>query len=129
MTEIIWHQLPSDLSLLIGGYVGTDRIKPCVKAIGPINWDWLSKNPSAIELLMANPDKINWYWLSKNSSAIRLLKANPDKINWSYLSQNPSAIDLLESNKDKIHTRTIWANPAIFEPEADYFALLMQVRF
>jgi hypothetical protein len=58
-----------------------------------------------------------------------LLLANPNKINWYSLSQNPSAIDLLEANKYKINTQTIWANPAIFEPEVDHFALLMQVRF
>ena len=62
-----------------------------------------------------------------------LLLANPNKINWYSLSQNPSAIDLLEANKykiiNKINKQTIWANPAIFEPEADHYALLMQVRF
>jgi hypothetical protein len=64
-----------------------------------------------------------------NTSAIDLLRVNPDKINWHCLSQNPTAIDLLKSNPDKIDSHCIWANPAIFEPKADYYELLMQVRF
>jgi hypothetical protein len=60
MADIIWHQLPKDLCNLICGYVGNDRIKPWVKALGPINYRWLSINPSAMDLLMANPDKIDY---------------------------------------------------------------------
>ena len=53
-----------------------------------INWDMLSLNPCAIELLKEHPDKINWTQLSRNScaEAIELLKDNLDKINWEYLS-------------------------------------------
>jgi len=40
-----------------------------------INWIYLSRNPNAIELLKANPDKIYWYRLSLNPNAIELLKA------------------------------------------------------
>ena len=103
----IWHELPSDLSKLICAYVGTDRIKPWVKALGPIYWDWLSMNSSAIDLLKANLDKINWDWLSTNPAALNLIESNFDKIDWNWLS----------------------SNPAIFEPEADHFTLLMQVIF
>ena len=31
-----------------------------------LNWDNLSRNPNAIDLLQANPDKINWDYLSEN---------------------------------------------------------------
>ena len=33
-----------------------------------LNWDCLSRNINAIQLLRENPDKINWYNLSKNPS-------------------------------------------------------------
>jgi hypothetical protein len=55
-----------------------------------INWNYLSKNPNAIELLKKNKDKINWVELSTNPNAMSLLKANKDKINWYYISRNPS---------------------------------------
>jgi hypothetical protein len=75
--------------------------------IEKLDWRWLSANPNAIELLMANPDKINWdrasmnldtsYPIARsaNPNAIELLMANPDKINWGVLSRNPSAMELL----------------------------------
>ena len=107
MTDIIWHQLPKDLSRLICAYVGTDRIKPWVKALGPISWTWLSEN----------------------SSAMYLIQSNLDKIDWNQLSKNHAGIDLLEANKDKVNRCLIWSNPAIFEPRADHFTLLMQVKF
>ena len=43
-------------------------------------------------------DKIDWEWLSENPNAIDLLEKNMDKINWQSLSLNPNAIDLLEMN-------------------------------
>ena len=39
-----------------------------------INWNYLSLNPNAIELLKENKDKINWNNLSSNPNAIGLLK-------------------------------------------------------
>ena len=45
----------------------------------------LSKNPAAIHLLQANPDKIYWYNLPRNPAAIHLLQANLDKIDWEML--------------------------------------------
>ena len=35
--------------------------------IEKLNWNMLSLNPNAIELLEQNEDKINWYVLSYNS--------------------------------------------------------------
>ena len=125
----IWHELSSDVAKLICQYVGNDRIKPWVKALESIDYYWLSENPSAMHLLEANQDKIDWYQLSANPSALALLEANPNKIDWYKLSVNPSAIHLLEANQDKINKNMIWCNPTIFEPYADHFALLMQVRF
>ena len=67
------------------------QLKPLYKLLDWIdikNLDWmgLTRNPNAIDLLEANPDKIDWYWLSRNPNAIHLLEANPDKINWCSLS-------------------------------------------
>ena len=50
--------------------------------IEKLDWNYLSSDPNAIELLEANPDKINWYYLSSNPNAIELLEANLDKIFW-----------------------------------------------
>jgi hypothetical protein len=47
-----------------------------------INWEGLSENPNAIELLKKNKRKIDWELLSTNPSAIELLKAEPEKIKW-----------------------------------------------
>ena len=57
---------------------------------GKINWNGLSLNPNAIELLKENKNKINWTYLSKNPNAIELLKKNKNKINWNYFSRNPN---------------------------------------
>ena len=70
--------------------------------IDKLDWNNLSLNPNAIDLLEKNFDKINWYMLSANPNAIHLLEQNQDKINWSSLSFNPNAIHLLEQNIDKI---------------------------
>ena len=43
--------------------------------IQKLDWDLLSKNPNAIELLEANPDKINWYYLSKKSKCYSFIKS------------------------------------------------------
>ena len=37
-----------------------------------------------------NLDKIGWWYLSSNPSAIELLEANPDKIHWDNIWKNPS---------------------------------------
>ncbi len=47
-------------------------------------------------------NKLNWEHLSINPNAIELLKENQDKINWDYLSENPNAIELLKKIKIKL---------------------------
>lgn len=76
-------------------------------------WFWLSANPSAIEFLEHNPNKINWSGLSRNPKAIHLLDANPSKIDWEQLCINPAAIHLIENNKNNINWQsyTIYDNP------------------
>lgn len=82
-----------------------------------INWELLSRNSGAMELLEANLDKVKWAHLAynPNSSAIELLKANPSRIYWYGLSTNSFAIELLEANPGSINWDTIWENPGIFE--------------
>jgi hypothetical protein len=58
-----------------------------------------------------------------------LIKKYIGQIKWVFVSQNPSAIDILEANQNKVCNIAIWENSAIFEPEADHYALLMQVKF
>ena len=67
-----------------------------------INWGLLSFNPNAIQLFKENPDKIHWAIISKNPNAIELLKENPDKINWTMISTNINAIELIKQNLDNI---------------------------
>ena len=71
-----------------------------------INLDCLSENtaPEAIELLLANRNKIDWSELSGNPEAIETLLVNQDQIDFDYLSRNtaPRAIELLRENLDKL---------------------------
>lgn len=65
-------------------------------------WFSISKNPSLINIIERNLDKIDWYSLSENSNAIKLLEKNIDKIDWYQIALNPNAIDIIEQNLDKI---------------------------
>lgn len=82
-----------------------------------INWNYLSRNPAAIDLLKQNPDKIDWDGLSMNTHpfAIALLKMNPEKIKWILLSGNIAAIELLKQNPDKIDWRFLSKNTAAMD--------------
>ncbi len=67
--------LPFDVIRLIASY----RVKPKMKLLDwilldKINWDKISSNPNAIDLLEKNMDKIDWLDLSINPNAIHLLK-------------------------------------------------------
>lgn len=76
-------------------------------------WWGLSKNPHAVNLLKANPERINWNSLSANPNpdVIPLLEQNPEKINWIELTKNPGAIPFLKKNMDKIKWTWISGNP------------------
>ena len=45
-------------------------------------------NPSAIQIIEANPDKIKWEQLCVNENALHILEKNQDKIVWKFLSLN-----------------------------------------
>ena len=77
-----------------------------------IDWNILSCNPNAIDLLETqikkDIDSISWYLLAENPEAIGILKKYSEKIIWNVLSSNPNAIDLLrekwEEEKHLIRT-------------------------
>ena len=83
-----------------------------------INWEELSKNPYAIDILTSpeNYDHIDWKGLSSNPSpkAIEflLLDRNIDHIKWREFSSNPcdSAIKFLKANQDYIDWGGLSAN-------------------
>jgi hypothetical protein len=91
-----------------------------------IDWEKLSRNSKAIEILKANRSKIDWCALSSNTSteAIKLLEEemeinpqNRDCINWHNLSGNPNkrAVALLKANPQKIKWSMLSGNT---NPEA-----------
>ena len=57
------------------------------KNLDKLDWNNLSLNPNAIDLLEKNLDKINWLFLSKNLNAIHFLEKNLDKIYWDFYHQ------------------------------------------
>ena len=59
--------------------------------------------------------------LSMNPSALDLLSKNLDKVHWPHLSINPSAVNILSHNIDKINMFNLLHNPNIFE--IDYTAI------
>ena len=68
-----------------------------------IDWEFLLLNPNSISILEKNTNKINWDILSNTKNFINLLEKNTDKINWNRLSKNKYAINILEKNIDKIN--------------------------
>jgi len=82
-----------------------------------INWNKLSVNPDAIEIIKfaLNEEnklkdeaqnvkqflKVSWFSLCSNTNAIDLLTANKDKIDWEILSSNPKAIKLIIKKIDE----------------------------
>ena len=91
---------------------------PSIGSKRQLNWEELSKNPYAIEILTSpeNYDYINWKSLSSNPSpeAIKflLLDKNIDFIKWLEFSRNPcdAAIQFLKDNPDYIDWGGLSAN-------------------
>ena len=63
--------IPFDLLYMVASYI----VKPRMKLL-----DWIPE------------DKLDWEYLSKNSNAIQLLEKHLDKIVWDYLSGNPNLL-------------------------------------
>jgi hypothetical protein len=106
---ILWHII--DDTGLSNNPEGVDLLEKVIIPSYPDlgNWNSLSSNPSAIELLKNYSDRVNWAYLSANPKAGKLLKQNFEQsqgkdIDWRLLSKNSSAeaIEMLEKNQDKI---------------------------
>lgn len=73
-----------------------------------INWSFLSRNtnPNVINILNKNINKIDWKSFSRNKNALYILKQHKNKIDWSSLAENsnPKAIDLFYDNVLNIYT-------------------------
>jgi hypothetical protein len=111
------HLLPEDiLEKIVEKYKTTFKTKYVLKDwvlelddedygvyLDDIDWESLSSNPNAIDLLQKYSHKINWSWLSGNTNprAIEMLKTHSDLIDWRVLSANPAAIDMLKSKIEK----------------------------
>jgi hypothetical protein len=73
-------------------------------------WSFLANNKYYIDLLLQIPPemmwmishRINWQSLSSNPNAIELLEKNQDYINWYTICYNRSAKFLINKNKNKI---------------------------
>ena len=82
-------ELPLDICNMIADYLPKYVLHDWID-VNKLNWDMLSENANAIELLKENQDKINWSMLSSNPAAMQILKENPNKIYWPMLSTNPA---------------------------------------
>ena len=104
--------------------------------IDKLDWDELSKNEGAIELLLEFPERINWDLVIMNKNKKKLYKKCPEKINWKNekydelkdfidfidlykinwieLSFIPEAIHILEKNIDKVNLLALSKNPKGF---------------
>ena len=90
-----------------------------------LDWESLTINPNAIQLLKENEDKIDWFSLSGNQNATEILEKkdfhyiidNELDFCWSELCLNLDAITLLEKNKDLdiIDWKTLSLNPNAIE--------------
>ena len=118
--------LPEDiLEKIVNKYKTIFKLKYKLKDWIPpekLDWDWLSANPNAIDLLNANPDNIKWKMLVENTNprAIELIKENRDNIDWMInwrrsLSRNPAAIDMLKAHPNDIDWKMLSSNPAAID--------------
>jgi hypothetical protein len=81
-----------------------------------IDWKIISQNtcPLIIEFITDNFYElyhlIDFEWLSANPSAVNLLEQHPEIIDWCFLTENKNAYQLIKNNMDKIDMRSIFAN-------------------
>ena len=77
-----------------------------------IDWEALSANPAAIELLEQNLDRVNWETLSTNPAAIKILEQNPSYIDWLRLAtnKNPNAFRLMHKYPEKVPVDSLVMN-------------------
>ncbi len=71
---------PSCIANIIAEYAKEKQLSKWIDM--EMNWEFLSSNPAAMDLLKNNINKICWWQLSNNPAAINLLESNLDKIIW-----------------------------------------------
>lgn len=79
-----------------------------------IRWKYLSCNPSSLYLLERDWEHIDWEMFSLNHNAIYWLQQYPERICWRQCSQNEGAVSLLLSNVEQIDWLTLSANKKCF---------------
>jgi hypothetical protein len=93
-------------SKTLDAYLHAGQIHDYLCKIGmlSVNLRCLSTNPRAIPFLERHMDLIEWDGLSSNHEAIDILERFQEKINYEYLTlnQNPRAMSILREHKDKI---------------------------
>lgn len=82
-----------------------------------LDWDELSRNPTAVSFLKKNKDNINWAYacMNKSKEMIEFLFENKEKINWVFLSGNPSAVYKLKDNLNKVDLMLLNTNTNAIE--------------
>jgi hypothetical protein len=82
-------------------------------------------NPKAVHLIKSH--LYNWNFLSKNEGAVDILRANPEMIVWRIVASNRNLVRLLwDDFKDKIMREgkgRSWQHPEMFVPVVDYQAI------
>jgi hypothetical protein len=78
-----------------------------------IDFDSLSLNENAIDILEQYIYNVNWRNLSANPNALPILLKNPDRIDNSMLSINPNALHIIENNLNKINWYQLLCNTNI----------------
>jgi hypothetical protein len=105
---MFYHNLANNKSKKVIPYLKTiyDNNDPTTEHF--LNWEGLSANKNAIEILTAEyektPNKLVWSALCKNPNAIKILqkeyKKTPNKLEWSALCENQKAIKILQKEYD-----------------------------
>jgi hypothetical protein len=72
-----------------------------------LDWNWLSNNPSAIQILERSQGKTQWGYLAYNKNAINYLIKHQNKINWNelinYTDATINCMYILQNNNNKLN--------------------------
>jgi hypothetical protein len=94
---------------------GAGRLLKLYAAQNPESMDWeeLSRNPGAIEVLVQHQSHIDWYAFCENPAAVNYLKNSKD-VDWEALCENPAAGKLIHRRLTKENIRaSLYRNPCI----------------
>lgn len=125
LLEIIEKRDPNllDYDNLVCNVEAIPIIERNLEKLTPAQWNALSFNYNAVDILKRNRIKIDWYTFSQNCSdnAIKYLLENPEKIDYDALhcNRNYKAIKILE-NKKKIKIELLLDNPIAIDIIEEY---------